>query len=1308
MSNLSERNRERGGFVAETPLVRHIPCQKFATASEEQMTAVLLKGLRGRGDGPWFIYTNILIKGPHGGRLEVDQLVVGPSGVFVVEVKHWDEPFIKQYPNVVEDELQKLEMKAKIVSGSVKRLDPGQWVSGVMLLTKATGKMPGVRSRYPQVYSQADWREALAVDASGRMNAATINAMARELGGPLATMAHGTLRRFGAVVNLELISPPEDAFHRVYKGVHQTKREKRIVHSYDLSASTHKDPLRLAEREWAAMEELAKYPFVPIVVDSFQPVANYAGEIYFFSLVAPDAPTLADRQADDNWLVVDRLQFALRCAEALAAMHDGGHSGQPVLHRRLSPSSILVRGGNQPIFTGFQWARLEETATIAVGADPLVSDPWMAPEVLAGGLGRASAESDVFSLCESLKTLFEGQSEEEASIRRCLDAGTSENAPDRCTARDLAEMLRGLVLAAPPLAVDSSDKREGSAATVPRLWAAEEEIVTDKGERYLVLSVLGRGANGSSYKVVEVRNGEQHGPFVAKIMPDRAMGTLAIEAYRRVRPYSLVPSLASVHEVAGSWDPNQPVAVLQWVEGAPLQSYQGIIELHAAEVGVSQDELLWAWLDDLCQALAALHRVGYVHGDVSLSNIIVQGRHVVLTDYDTVVRSGEKPVAVTAGLWPPGAGELADVSYDMYALGVSLFQAMFEPAPSRPLYAADGGLNWDAVDESAWARAAAFVRRATDLDAARRFRDADDGLRFLREVEVVPDSPLAYQSFGWHTAPRLLELLSLYPGSRHGNAETRGLDSAFAESTYIETELDRVLRDDIQRGELNLVVLLGNAGDGKTALLQHLIQGLGLTPPRSADRIWKQALPDGRELMINLDGSASYREKTSAELLDELFEPFHDQAFSPHRVRLVAINSGPLRAWLERFANGEDTWLTRQLRAALLGQVELPDPRIRILDLNQRSLVGSFQDGVMRAGFLDEMIDVLVDGDADSSMDPWASCHTCNARSWCSPYDSVRTLRDSVKGPLVRRRLAQALQAVHHRGTVHITTRELRATVSYVLFGTDTCQEIHELAESPVRSFATRAFDPESPHRQGEVLAELALLDPALVAEPDVDRELLTRGSGSNLELLRRASYFLDDPGAAGLVGGAHLDLFRAVGHMSSDQTEALCNRLVRGLSALDDLPQIALEQRGGVSLRVPARTATESVFWVQKPYEGFSLSVSRFNPRGVPTLHTEVSLTYDYGGGRYEHLAMGLELFSLLLDVEAGFRPGFDLRSADTHARLSIFAQRLAQEQRRHYFAWNPSDSRQVYTVDVDRVEEGGKVHQVLSVRPRDESRHG
>ena len=74
----------------------------------------------------------------------------------------------------------------------------------------------------------------------------------------------------------------------------------------------------------------------------------------------------------------------------------------------------------------------------------------------------------------------------------------------------------------------------------------------------------------------------------------------------------------------------------------------------------------------------------------------------------------------------------------------------------------------------------------------------------------------------------LLNLLKSYPGSRYGNAETRGLDSEFAEQTYVETKLDEYLFERIRRHEVSLVILCGNAGDGKTAFLQHLAGKLGL------------------------------------------------------------------------------------------------------------------------------------------------------------------------------------------------------------------------------------------------------------------------------------------------------------------------------------------------------------------------------------------------------------------------------------------------------------------------------------------------
>ncbi|WP_204320943.1 hypothetical protein, partial [Enterobacter hormaechei] len=44
------------------------------------------------------------------------------------------------------------------------------------------------------------------------------------------------------------------------------------------------------------------------------------------------------------------------------------------------------------------------------------------------------------------------------------------------------------------------------------------------------------------------------------------------------------------------------------------------------------------------------------------------------------------------------------------------------------------------------------------------------------------------------------------------------------------------------------------------------------------------------------------------------------------------------------------------------------------------------------------------------------------------------------RGEMLRARLVQALQTVHQRNEIHITARELKAAISYILFGLHTCE----------------------------------------------------------------------------------------------------------------------------------------------------------------------------------------------------------------------------------------------------------------------------
>ena len=84
----------------------------------------------------------------------------------------------------------------------------------------------------------------------------------------------------------------------------------------------------------------------------------------------------------------------------------------------------------------------------------------------------------------------------------------------------------------------------------------------------------------------------------------------------------------------------------------------------------------------------------------------------------------------------------------------------------------------------------------------------------------------------------------------------------------------------------------------------------------------------------------------------------------------------------------------------------------------------------------------------------------------------------------MRERLYAALQAVHQRAEVHITARDLRGALSYIIFGLHNCHDVHTESLEEFVPFWDRAFSAESPRRQGEVLMELCTLDPALKLIP--------------------------------------------------------------------------------------------------------------------------------------------------------------------------------------------------------------------------------
>ena len=1303
-----------------------IHCGPFANESEQQA----VEGLKTRliselGDGQWLLLTNLAFSASHHRQSdEIDIIVIGPPGVRVVEVKHWTSNWVRRNPDLVDREADKVTDKAKKIGTTLREkfADVGR-VDSVFLVTQTATKVRQIDGREVRgvpFRTIQSWQQVVGLNRSSSLTDHQVRRLGQTLWPKASVALDGTLRAFRDYTALALQSPRERRFHRSYKGVHAKRRNAVTLHLYDTSASDEPNPEVKARREFDALRRLQLHAWAPRVEDSFQEAPGYAGEMWFFTVSDPAAPTIEERAVDDTWHPDGRLAFARRTVSALADLHSAladlhgsGEQEEPMLHRNLTPSTILVKHDNTPILTGFEYARIPADQTVAVSASQQDGNDFMAPEVRTQGIGAADVRSDTYSLCASLSVMFDRLSDDVSNeAKTALELGMDDDPANRITLDELEDML------AQQLGESPSPPPDPPA----RFWT-EDQVIRFRGRDYRIVARVGSGGVGTAFKVVGVdrESGEDLGAYVAKVVHDKETGNRVLPTYDLVRSHLRHSALSTIFETADEWRENDIVALMTWIEGEPLSDLAGVLPIYAGDLQEDSGEALaLRWLRTLCEALDVLHRNGLVHGDVSPRNMIVAGSDIVLTDYDCVTKVGDGRVAPGTVLYSSYShieNATATPADDLFALAASFFHVLFdrEPFSYSGTLAKERGLNWANVAEREdYPTVAAFMDRATHADPDRRLASTHEARAMLippradggegssdQAVGVEDDTHLSESPRGANKVPWLRSLLQSYPGSQWGNSETRGLDTAFAEGTYVETPLEASLLEQIRERKASLVILCGNAGDGKTALLQHLARRLGLGHEKSETRILEGRTVDGLTVRINLDGSASWRGQSADDLVDEFLAPFQHGPPSEDIAHLLAVNDGRLLEWIERREGDGGTPLTRALTSLLDEDGGDPPAHIQFINLNRRSLVGGVTtEGRIETKFLDKLIESLYGG--KDARQTWEPCRTCSAEERCEVRRAMKWFgpselhdsRPTEQRSHAHKRLFDALQAVHLRGETHITVRELRASLVYILFGTHYCTDYHspdDDKEDRPQPYWDRAFAPDSVARQGEVLGELIRFDPALEAHPKVDR-FLSRNlqDGETLGAARRRAYFempekrietVAEPDALGMARGQHMAQFRDLS-IRPNTREDLCRRLCRGISRLEDLPPQALDREGVVPLRITPRTPTETAFWVEKKLGDFRLAADPpTGPDGQERLHREAHLVYRYRDGQEERLRLGADLFHVLLELAAGYQLG-DASTDDTFAQLAIFVQRLVREDERRVLAWNPMKDEAIYEI--------------------------
>jgi hypothetical protein len=326
--------------------------------------------------------------------------------------------------------------------------------------------------------------------------------------------------------------------------------------------------------------------------------------------------------------------------------------------------------------------------------------------------------------------------------------------------------------------------------------------------------------------------------------------------------------------------------------------------------------------------------------------------------------------------------------------------------------------------------------------------------------------------------PHVDDFLTIYSQSERSTGGTRGYDP----ETYVETKLDHNLIPRILDAQAKLVILTGNAGDGKTAFIQH-IEKIATDQNASVS----QRTDNGCTFSLNgvkyqtlYDGSQDFEGTANDAVLAGFFQEMAgDRAPEGDFTKVIAINEGKLRDFILNKPGYR--WLGKQVYDYLNNADFRPHDTLVFVNLNLRSVVDNTEGGT-------SILDLLL----DKFLEPyfWKTCTNtpCEDVELCPLRYNVATLSDPNRGPEIRRRLKRLLLAIHFRKIRHITMRDLRSILSLILFGKSPCRQIHGNLRAGTQMildfYYNAAFNGQEKDRIAQLLSDL---DVARVCNPKLD-----------------------------------------------------------------------------------------------------------------------------------------------------------------------------------------------------------------------------
>ena len=1290
----------------------------------------------------------------NGDHFEVDLAVVAPHAVYLVDVKG-THGFIdvygpKWYPDGRQpytSPLLKLRGHAKSLKGVITDSQPsrrdleGIYVDAVVLLTEKSAVLQDPRGRDAPNVTTLDKSAAFFQNTgriSGRFSkniSAMHNMVLKGLQG-VAKPKTGPLRFGSWEVQERLSSTDTYTEYRAVNLFAGARAGTVLLRAYQADAYLPTKEEREAQLTYIsnAYTALNRMPGHPGIVGARDFFATEEQDKYI--LVTEDAPGQALKLHIDKPNLALTLDQKMSIADGLLRALEHAHK-HGVIHRNITPSTVLVGTDGRVRLTGFDFARAgaDRSRSIAHEIVDELEPAYLAPE-MHGEPGAATSGSDIFSVGLVLYELFVGErpfagateifdqsakfATNPSALRSELPEGFDDwiqrlcaFEPDKRPTAAWAFAELAVILHPSESAAESEEEAEPEPEApepeVPTVDYSKLEPGASLTHKYLVEKRLGKpGAFGIVYKVIDTLGDVSRA--VKLILRDRHSTLERLKKeYRTLLRTPEHPNVVKVIDADLLPGGGPPFIVFEFVDGLDVGEM--------IDSGLFSPEDAVELARQVAAGLAHLHQHGVYHCDIKPRNLLWTDRGAKIIDFNVSVfsTSGSGHGGGSRRYLPPDldlavvpqSADLAD--RDLYALGLTFYEAVTNRYPWETAVPPAGK---PAPDPREWAGLSDLAPELVNVllkaiapKRGDRFSSAGELIGALENVKKARRSlPPPAESTSWtgsdgsggdvtpNTNPFVSHLLTYYSQSPRSNAGTRGLDG-LAEKTYVETALDRDLVPAVLSGEFRLVIISGNAGDGKTAFLQKLetrAEDEGAVIDRSVSNGCRFEF-QGRTYRSNYDGSQDEGDQSCDAVLRAFFEPFSGSdaaAWPGDQVRLIAINEGRLVDFLNTEASNFSLLSSVVSDGFITGE---SNHGVAVINLNLRSVVTDpfGYEGDPKGG--DESILARLMRRMTHEQF-WEPCQQCDLRDKCYAIHNARTFQDETAGPKVTARLKSLYTLTHLRGRLHITLRDIRSALAFMLVGTRDCAEIHELYRTGDRNEIAQGFYFNSwmggtgPNAD-RLLSLLREVDIGLASDPKLDRSLdfVSPGADHSLfrfgergvydrEVLRRL--FEDLPREFSERAGAH----RTVAHqdyvamsrrrafferrdtgwkrMLSYQTGEEMLALVKGeRTPAVVLPEILRAINRGEGLSDPGRLGGSLALRVREvpggtirsyriyPHDRFSLEVRDSAVRARFVEHTPDSLVLRYRSdvGNDAEMLINLDVFEMLHRLNEGYRPSIE-----------------------------------------------------------------